>query len=97
MLTLFFDDLWSQLQQPAKPSEVDSRFRLLLSALDTGWAVEEPVYLRPRWGGNGPCVYHFILYRDGDAPRLVTVPAGGAVEEYVRAEGLRVVAQSAWG
>jgi hypothetical protein len=90
MLPLSFDDLWGQLQQPVKPTGMDHHFRLLLAALDCGWRIEEPVYLRPRWGSSGARVYHFVLHRDGDMPRLITVDESAAVAAYVRAEGLQV-------
>jgi hypothetical protein len=63
-----------------------------LAALDQGWKIEDPVYLRPRWGEAGGRVYHFILHRPFHAPRLITVPEGPAVDGFVRAEGVRVLA-----
>jgi hypothetical protein len=85
------EDVWGQLQQPARLSGTEPRLRLLLAALDRGWQVEEPVYLRPRWGESGSRVYHFILHQPGGL-RLVTVPEGEAVEQFVRAEGFKVSA-----
>jgi hypothetical protein len=85
------DDVWGQLQQPARLAGNEPRLRLLLAALDLNWRIEEPVYLRPRWGDGGGRVYHFILHRPNDAPRLITVPESPAAESFVRAEGLRVV------
>ena len=38
--------------------------RVLLTALDSGWQVEQPVYLRLRNQDKGPWVYHFILRRE---------------------------------
>jgi hypothetical protein len=87
-----YDELWSQLQQPAHPGAGDPRLRLLLAALDQGWHIEDPVYLRPRWGDSGGRVYHFILHRPFYAPRLVTVPEGPAVDRFVQTEALRVLA-----
>ena len=87
------DDRWENLQQPAHPSQTEPQFRTLLAALDMGWRVEEPVYLRPRWSDVGPRVYHFILRRALlAAPRLVSVPEGPHVDQFVRNEGLRLVA-----
>ncbi len=64
----------------------------LLAALDTGWLVEEPVYLRARWSDGDARVYCFILHRSPqDPPYLITVPATSAVEQFVRNEGLRVL------
>ena len=86
------DESWDLLQQPAHPAEVEPRYRLLLAALDVGWRIEEPVYLRPRWSEAGPRVYHFILWLDTQVtPRLITVPECAEVERYVRQERLRVV------
>lgn len=86
------DDVWGQLQQPARLAGSEPRLRLLLAALDMNWRIEEPVHLRPRWGDSGGRVYHFILHRACDAPRLITVPETPAAESFLRAEGLRVVA-----
>lgn len=86
------DEQWSHLQQPAHPSQLEPQFRVLLAALDTGWRVEEPVHLRPRWSADGPRVYHFILRRSRLAPpRLVSVPQSAEVDHFVQAEGLRLV------
>jgi hypothetical protein len=85
------EELWNQLQQPARPSEMEPRFQLLLAAMDLGWEVEAPVYLRARWGEGGPRVYHFILRHDSFAvPRLITVPECSQVVHFVRREGLKV-------
>lgn len=86
------EDSWDLLQQPDCPSGgVDSRFRLLLAALDVGWQVEEPVYLRPRWGKDSPWVYHFILRRSPlNPPRLLSVQASPEIERFVRVEGLHL-------
>lgn len=89
------DDVWASLQQPARESGSEPRLRLLLAALDMNWQIEEPVYLRPRWGDYGLRVYHFILHRPCDAPRLITVPESPAVESFIRAEGLKVLTQLA--
>jgi hypothetical protein len=86
------EDRWDHLQQPAHPSELEPQYRVLLAALDLGWRIEEPVYLRPRWSDSGPRVYHFILRRSVVAPpKLISVPEGAAVDRYVRDEGLRLV------
>jgi hypothetical protein len=86
------DDRWERLQQPAHPSELEPQYRVLLAALDLGWRIEEPVYLRPRWSDSGPRVYHFILRRSVHAPpKLISVPESHEVDRYVRDEGLRLV------
>ena len=86
--------LWDSLQQPAHPGEIEPRYRLLRSALEAGWHIEEPVYLRPRWSEAGPRVYHFILRLSAfQPPRLLTVPESAEVERFVQQESLRVVSQ----
>ena len=85
-------DKWEHLQQPAHPADLEPQYRVLLAALDLGWRVEEPVYLRPRWSEDGPRVYHFILRRTLLAPpKLVSVPEGPDIDRYVQAEGLTIV------
>ncbi len=87
-------DVWSVLQQPAQPTPAEPSYLLLLAALDSGWGVEEPVYLRSRWGESGPHVYHFILRQkrlaQWPATRLITISAGTEIERFVRDSGLRV-------
>lgn len=87
------EETWSQLQEPARHSSHPSMPLLrLLAALDTGWLVEEPVYLRSRWSDDGARVYCFILHRSRqESPHLITMPATAAVEQFVHNEGLRVV------
>ena len=88
----FAEDRWENLQQPAHPSEVEPQFRALLAAIDLGWRIEEPVYLRPRWSEAGPRVYHFILRRALLAPpRLLSVPQGPEVDRFIHDESLRLV------
>jgi len=85
------EDIWNVLQQPAHSTDVEPSYRLLRAALDMGWWVEEPVYLRPRWSDDGPRVYHFILRRPPQSlPRLLSVPESPEVDRFVRDEGLRV-------
>ena len=86
------DGSWDVLQQPSRPrAGPHNSYRLLLAALDVGWRVEEPVYLRPRWCETVPSVYHFILQRlPDDQPNMITVPVGAEVDDLVRLEGWRV-------
>lgn len=89
-------DVWNILQQPAKPAPAEPSYLLLLAALDSGWTIEEPVYLRSRWGESGPRVYHFILRQKRltqlPATRLITVSVGPEMERFVRDLGLSVSA-----
>lgn len=65
--------------------------RQLWAALDQGWQIEAPVYLRHRWGDSGERVYLFLLRRPWHNLRLVTVPEGPAAAHFVQAAGLPVV------
>jgi hypothetical protein len=87
------DDAWNNLQEPARSTQEPSAALLrLLAALDTGWQVEEPIYLRSRWTDGGLRIYCFILHRQPqEAPRLLTVPVSPAVERFVSNEGLQVL------
>lgn len=86
------DNTWDVLQQPSRPTgNLDSSYRLLLAALDVGWQVQEPVYLRPRWSQAGPWVYHFILQRlPDDQQHIITVALGAEVSILIKLEGWRV-------
>ena len=86
------EDVWNQEQQPVLPTGAEPSFRLLRAALDVGWQISEPVYLRPHSSDECPRVYHFILKRQDESgtPRLLTVPQHAEVERFVREQGLRV-------
>ena len=87
------EDRWNSLGEAVHASRMDPNFRRLLAALDSGWEIEAPVYLRPRWGEGGPRVYHFILRHAAmSAPRLVSVHRGEEVDGFVRGEGLTIIA-----
>jgi hypothetical protein len=85
-------DHWAMLQNRphSLPAEEDT-FYALLAALDSGWHIESPVYVRPRWGSEhlGKVMYHFIL-RNGTGTTMVSVADGPRVREYIQAQGLQV-------
>ena len=69
----------------------DEHFHVLLAALDLGWQVEEPVYLRSRWGESGNWVYHFILKKTALLqPCLITVRYTPEIERFILLEGWQV-------
>jgi hypothetical protein len=66
----------------------DETYRMLLAALDLGWQVEEPVYLRPRWHEGDQWVYHFILkQKQKDFPRLISARQSPAIDRLILEEG----------
>jgi len=66
-------------------------YRLLLSALDLDWQVEEPVYLRPRWNQKSEWVYHFILkHRRMGSKKMITTRHNQEIERFVKKEGWEV-------
>jgi hypothetical protein len=66
-------------------------YRMLLSALDLGWYVEEPVYLRSRWNQEGEKVFLFILkHHSRSEPALITTRRTPEIERLVMKEGWQV-------
>ncbi len=66
-------------------------FRMLLAALDLGWQVQEPVYLRPRWSEGGSWVFHFILQQKAlPQPCLITAHWNPEIERFITQEGWQV-------
>ncbi len=86
------EDAWSALQRPRTATVGDSQMLLLLAALDAGWRVEEPIYLRTMMGERSRRAYHLILHRPGHVVNLVTLPQTGEAEAFVRREGWQVLA-----
>jgi hypothetical protein len=89
------ESVWNNLQEPARGLDLAPVYLLLLSALDGGWRVEEPVDLRYRWGDEGPRVYHFLLrppLSTGQlTKRLITVAETPEIQRFVANMGWRVL------
>jgi hypothetical protein len=73
----------------------EDTFHALLTALDVGWWIELPVYMRPRWGRehSGQQRYHFILRRD-TSMTMVNVADSSQVRAFVQDRGLQVNAST---
>ncbi len=97
MLALPFDqiateDRWSILNN-GRVTHSDpalARCHMLLAALDGGWTVEAPVYVRSDWRlkRKGAKVFHFVLRRDSiRMTTLLSVPDCEAVRELIKDNG----------
>ena len=85
-------DRWAMLQnRPRSPNPDEDTFYALLAALDAGWRIEPPVYVRPRWGSEhtGTVMYHFILRRE-TGTTMVSVADGARVRTFVQERDLQV-------
>jgi hypothetical protein len=77
------EDRWSILNN-SRVTHNDpalARYHTLLTALDAGWRVEPPVYVRADWSLKSRTkVYHFVLRRDSlRMTTLLSVPDCEAV------------------
>jgi hypothetical protein len=78
------EDRWSILNS-SRVTHNDpalARYHTLLTALDAGWRVEPPVYVRADWSlkSKHTKVYHFVLRRDSlRMTTLLSVPDCEAV------------------
>ena len=81
-----------ELEQPGYGLDSsDESYRILLTALDLGWKVEEPVYFRPRWYEGGQWVFHFIIKKNSEnSPHLITTRHSPAIERLILDEGWQV-------
>jgi hypothetical protein len=85
------EETWNRLQEPIHSTPREQRYLALLAALDVGWYIEEPVYLRSRWGADDPPMYHFILRCNAqETPRLISVPQGPEVERFLLDHHLQI-------
>ena len=85
-------DRWAVLQNhPRSSNPDDDTFYALLAALDAGWRVEPPVYVRPRWGSEhaGQQMYHFILRRE-TGTTMVSVADGNRIRTFVQEHGYEI-------
>ncbi len=88
------EDRWSILNNSRTTSHHDlalARYHMLLAALDRGWEVEPPVYVRSDWSlkRKDAKVFHFVLRRDPiRMTTLLSVPDCEAVR--------RLISDNAW-
>jgi hypothetical protein len=85
-------DRWAALQnRPRSANPDEDTFYALMAALDAGWCVEPPVYVRPRWGSGhaGQQMYHFILRRE-TGTTMVSVADGSRIRAFVQERGLEI-------
>lgn len=85
-------DRWDVLQnRPHSPNPDEDTFYALLAALDAGWRVEPPVYVRPRWGSEhaGTVMYHFILRRE-TGTTMVSVADGHHIRAFIQEHGYEI-------
>src|SRR5512139_556999 len=83
------EDRWSILNNSRTTTHNDpalARYHVLLAALDGGWKVEPPVYLRGDWSVKckDAKVFHFVLRRDSiRMTTLLSVPNCEAVRRLI--------------
>lgn len=86
-------DAWEQLQTTRQQAGVAPHFCDLLAAIDLGWEIEEPVYLRPKFGETGHPAFFFIITNSAGRLALLVVPSTSEVERFVKSEGLAIEIQ----
>lgn len=64
------------------------QYTYLLYALNEGWRVEPPVYIRPSWATHHThCItYHFVLRRAGELT-LISVQDNPVVQDLLTRQG----------
>ena len=89
------EDRWSVLNNSHTTTQHDAalaRLHMLLAALDGGWRVEPPVYVRSNWSlkrKDARVFFHFVLRRDAiRMTTLLSVPDCEAVR--------RLISDNAW-
>jgi len=87
--TVYTEDRWSILTNSRTATRNDpalARYRMLLAALDSGWTVEPPIYVRSDWSlkRKDASVFHFVLRRDAiRMTTLLSVPDCEAVRRLI--------------
>lgn len=83
----YVEDRWSILNS-SRVTHSDpalARYHTLLTALDAGWRVEPPIYVRADWSLKSRSkVFHFVLRRDSlRMTTLLSVPDCEAVRDLI--------------
>ena len=85
----YAEDRWSILSNNRATTLNDpalARYHMLLAALDGGWKVEPPIYVRSDWSlkRKDAKVFHFVLRRDSSRmTTLLSVPDCEAVRRLI--------------
>lgn len=81
------EDRWSILNSTRgmQDDPALARYHTLLAALDAGWRVEPPIYVRADWSlKSRRKVFHFVLRRDSlRMTTLLSVPECDAVRRLI--------------
>ena len=90
--TVYAEDRWSILNSSrvAPDDPALARYHILLAALDSGWQVEPPIYVRADWSlkRENTKVFHFVLRRDSvRVTTLLSVPDCEAVRQLIGDNG----------
>jgi hypothetical protein len=94
------EDRWSILNstRSAYDDPAMARYHALLAALDAGWQVEPPIYLRQDWSTKTKQskVFHFIMRRDSiRMTTLLSVPDCEAIRRLIDDNGWQVSSKEA--
>jgi len=87
--TVYTEDQWSILNDSRTTPHNDpalARYHMLLAALDGGWTVEPPIYVRSNWSlkRQDARVFHFVLRREAiRMTTLLSVPDCEAVRRLI--------------
>ena len=71
----------------------DNRFPQLLTALKTGWEIEEPVLIRAAWRSNNQATgtYHFVLRKKSeDKTVLLSLSPSTQLLTFLAANNIKV-------
>jgi hypothetical protein len=82
----------SILEQPVRAQlTVRQRLGELRAAIAEGFLIQEPIYARPLWSSpdNSRIAYSFVLQLN-QVTRLITVPDGRTVQQFIRERDLAV-------
>ena len=74
-------------------AKVDDHFPRLLTALKTGWEIEEPVLVRKAWHSSGQeaGIYHVVLRKKSEEKTtLLSLPPSVQLLTFLAANNIRV-------
>ena len=82
---------WNTLQEPVRVSQVPAAYLHMLSALDNGWQILEPVCIQISSSHFHPILFQVCLTRSSDGAQVqMTVHDCPEIEQFIRSERIRV-------
>ena len=85
-------DAWNNLTQASRPTKTPLPYLLLLSAIDAGWMIVEPVYYALNCRSEYPKVITFTLkHPNNPCFQVLFIPFSNSIKSFIQDQAISVI------